>query len=372
MMPELLTRTYNGYMIRQDWLDKAGVKMPTTTDELAAVLKAFQDKDVNGSGKKDEYWSATGMDKGILPIDTLLWPFGATAGNGGFAQEGGKAVYSPLKPEYKEGISYLAKLYSEGLLDPEYMINDDTKLQQKYATENIAGSYASAARVVNWTNKITSKNPNAKLVPIPSLKGPSGKGYWYESNTVNVTNPGICLAITSANKHVAETMLWQDWVYTKEGNMAFNFGKEGDTYTIVNGQPQFTEKITKDSKGRSQNEMIGITATAQTMWPTLGDLTATKIQKTSTEWNAFDIWGKNMPDNSRIMPPITFNDAELAVMTSKKAAIDDYQKQMLDKFIMGKEPIENYDKVFVPKLKQLGIDDVLKAYQGALDRYNKR
>ena len=44
----------NVWVIRQDWLDKLNLEMPTTTDELYTVLKAFRDQDPNGNGQQDE------------------------------------------------------------------------------------------------------------------------------------------------------------------------------------------------------------------------------------------------------------------------------------------------------------------------------
>jgi putative aldouronate transport system substrate-binding protein len=345
------------------------MKVPTNTDELEAVLKAFQDKDVNGSGKKDEYFGFTGFKKAGFTPETIIWSFGSDVN---MIQDKGKVVFGPTTPEFKEGLAYLAKLYSEGLIDPEYMLNDEPKLKQKYVSNNIAGSFGSAARVVQYTALMTPKDPAAKLVPIPSLKNSKGTGYWFNENTISAPNTAICLAITTANKHVAETMAWQDWVYTKAGSMAFNFGREGDTYTMVNGQPTFTDKITKDPKGRTQSEMVNITATGQGIWPTAQDLTAAKIATPPEAWSCFELWGKNLPDTSKIKPTVTFNDAELAVVTAKRQAITDYVEQMVDRFVVGKEPLDNYEKVFLPKLKELGIDDLVKANQTALDRFNKR
>ena len=42
--------------------------------------------------------------------------------------------------------------------------------------------------------------------------------------------------------------------------------------------------------------------------------------------------------------------------------------EMINKFIMGKEPLDNFDK-FVQTLKDMGIDDVLAVEQAAYDRY---
>jgi len=44
-----------GILIRKDWLDKLGLKVPTTTDEYLEVMKAFTFKDPDGNGKDDTY-----------------------------------------------------------------------------------------------------------------------------------------------------------------------------------------------------------------------------------------------------------------------------------------------------------------------------
>ena len=41
--------------INQTWLDNLGLDVPTTTEELYTVLKAFKENDPNGNGIQDEY-----------------------------------------------------------------------------------------------------------------------------------------------------------------------------------------------------------------------------------------------------------------------------------------------------------------------------
>jgi putative aldouronate transport system substrate-binding protein len=43
------------YWINTHWLNKLGLEMPTTTDDLYTVLKAFKERDPNGNNKADEY-----------------------------------------------------------------------------------------------------------------------------------------------------------------------------------------------------------------------------------------------------------------------------------------------------------------------------
>lgn len=53
------------------------------------------------------------------------------------------------------------------------------------------------------------------------------------------------------------------------------------------------------------------------------------------------------------------------------AAINNYVNDMTNQFIMGKETLNNFDN-YIGQLKKLGIEDMLKIRQAALDRYNKR
>ncbi|MNI80736.1 hypothetical protein D3C73_1372900 [compost metagenome] len=51
--------------------------------------------------------------------------------------------------------------------------------------------------------------------------------------------------------------------------------------------------------------------------------------------------------------------------------VNTYGDEMLLKFIMGAEPMENFDK-YVEQMKKLGIEKAIAMQQAALDRYNKR
>ena len=74
--PEL--RTYVGPTIRKDWLDKLGLSMPTNTDELYEVLKAFKTQDPNGNGEADEIpFAGIGGDSWSFGIGNILNAFNA-------------------------------------------------------------------------------------------------------------------------------------------------------------------------------------------------------------------------------------------------------------------------------------------------------
>lgn len=77
-------------MINKTWLDKLGLKVPDTIDELYNVLKAFKERDPNGNGRLDE-----------IPVievsNDLISPFGITDLNNNFmVVQDGNAVYYPV------------------------------------------------------------------------------------------------------------------------------------------------------------------------------------------------------------------------------------------------------------------------------------
>ena len=71
------------------------------------------------------------------------------------------------------------------------------------------------------------------------------------------------------------------------------------------------------------------------------------------------------------MPLVTPTKDESSQFASIMTDINTYKDEMFLKFIMGAEPIDNFDK-YVKKIEAMGINDAIKIQQSALDRFNKR
>ena len=109
----------NQMWINQDWLDKLGLEAPTNPEELYEVLKAFRDGDPNGNGKKDEI-PMVGIDgkRFYNVISYILNSWLYYLPHYKYLVED-DVVYCPYdQPEYREGLIYVNKLVSEGLIDP--------------------------------------------------------------------------------------------------------------------------------------------------------------------------------------------------------------------------------------------------------------
>lgn len=162
----------DGLLIRQDWLDALGLQMPTTIDELTAVLTAFKDKDPDGNGKADTAGYIGVKDTNFSDI------FGAFGVQPNFWQEvDGKLVLGSTRPEAKQALQVLQDWYKAGLIDPDIFVTDSKMRDQK-----LANSYAgvmdyqafSASKSNPETAALLSVTPTAVLAALPSVKGPDG------------------------------------------------------------------------------------------------------------------------------------------------------------------------------------------------------
>ena len=82
-------------------------------------------------------------------------------------------------------------------------------------------------------------------------------------------------------------------------------------------------------------------------------------------WDTNDDYSYTFPSNA------TLNSEEKEVYSDLYPEIKSYVDEMTVKFIMGLEPLDNYS-AFVDQLNTLGVQDIIKAYQGAYDRYMSR
>lgn len=363
-----------GYMIRKDWLDKLGLAVPETIDDWEKVLTAFKEKDPNGNGKPDEIpfdaakgkaFYGFGYAWGIKPYDYYL--------DGGL--EKGKVKYGPIEPAFREYITKMNDWYKKGLINRDYLTSDD-KMRDANMTSSRTGAFfgAMSGALGNYTG-LMSKDPSFLLWPAPWAKLNSSSKIYVDYGRALSLNGGRGY-ITAANKYPVETMRWFDWGYTKEGQLAFNFGKEGLTYAMKDGNPIYTDEIMKNPKGLSTNNAIAkyCLANMEGGFVQHPSYIEQIVGSTPAQRQALRVWGKGWTDSSDQnlgTPSFSLTDAEQASDSGRSTDIKTYTDEMIDKFIIGQEPIANYDR-FVAQLKTMGINESLKLRQDAFERWKKR
>ncbi len=129
------------------------------------------------------------------------------------------------------------KWYNEKLLDPDFASTTGNQFDQKVVS-GIGGAWHNAlsgglGRLVQLARQ---KDKSFAITGLPFPIGPAGKPYDTELQRV-MYFPGTSAAISSSAKHIKEAVKYLDYGYSPEGHRLMIFGIEGESYTMVNGEP---------------------------------------------------------------------------------------------------------------------------------------
>ncbi|WP_026486283.1 extracellular solute-binding protein [Caldanaerobius polysaccharolyticus] len=228
----------NGIVIRKDWLDNLGLKMPKTIDDFYNVLKAFTYNDPDKNGKNDTYGMIVTKYNG--PFNIMLTWFGAP--NGWGDDGSGKLVPSFFTKEYMDCLKFWKKMYDEKLFNRDFATVDPAKWENFY----VAGKAGvkvdvldSAHRIQQGLEKAGVKN--AEMDVISSVEGPKGL-----RNLPTSGYSGMYLISKSSVKTVDElkkVLAFLDKLGDKKMQDLLGYGIEGKHYNLVNGKVQPIENL---------------------------------------------------------------------------------------------------------------------------------
>lgn len=179
------TWNYNPYRlyINQAWLDKLGLEVPTTTDELKEVLTQFVNNDPNGNGRKDEIGvygiiGGYGQNTAVALMNAFTFYDDGLGKNNGLALSEDGTVYAPwVTDEWRKGLEYLKDLYDNGLLAPAMFSDNDSQFTATLNLEdNVIGFCSIGSQTVNYPDADNNKNYQ-EMTMIEPLTGPEGVQY---------------------------------------------------------------------------------------------------------------------------------------------------------------------------------------------------
>jgi len=373
MFPEIrldpTTRANSGFQVRNDWLKNLNLKAPTTIDEWYTVLKDFKEKDPNGNGQKDEVpFVSLSRKKNSQSFTNFAPGFGILDVD--FYVDKDKVKFGPLEAGYKDYVTTLAKWYKEGLIDPEYATMEAKNFDAKITGDKGGAYYAALSGNLGKYLSTKKDDPSFDLVGVQNPKAADGKSYAAVSAFGKMVPHGA--SIGKNNKHIIETIKWLDWHFSEEGITLFNWGIEGKSFTGKGQDKKFTDLIMKNPDKLSIEEADAKYAgCVLVQMPGIDDPLAFQQLKCATpqQLGASKAWGTM--DTSRIIPPLFFDETRTQENANILSEANTYLDEMFNKFVMGIEPLENYDK-FVQKLKEMKVEQVVKNYQESYDKAKKK
>ncbi|WP_217592579.1 extracellular solute-binding protein [Cohnella sp. GbtcB17] len=341
-------------VVRADWLESLGLKMPANLDEFEAMLKAFTFDDPDKNGKNDTYGlgSANTYAESFMPI------FGAYGIAPGFIggstpmasyAKDDKITPVAVSPEYKAALEYIKKLWDGKVVDPELFTIKPDQAQQKLAQGKIGyfnAWWSIAPQQLMQQLKMKEIVPNAKWEPIsPGIAGPEGKSGMYSFGTV-----GAALAISAKVKNPEAAIKFLDYLATDEGWELSHYGIKGTHYTSV------TEPRTPEGQKAFDEKWLDPLSQLVSRGDLTGKASAATTDPVQIENNRFiDAASKyTLYQDAFYGIPLTEEEQTYGPDVAK------YEEEMLIKFVTGTEPLSKWDE-YVETWKKKGGKTILDA-----------
>lgn len=366
--------------IYEPWLQKLNLQMPTTTDEFYNVLKAFKTQDPNGNGKADEIPLSISPKSWRSSIDAFLMNsfvynpmYGTTKHL--FVQDG-KMDVSFNKPEWKEGLKFMNKLYSEGLLAPESFTQDDNQLMQLGENpETVILGASTGGHQGVFTQLLGESGRWNEYKTVPVLKGPAGIQYAPADATPLTTGSFL---ITNKAKNPEIALRWADGLYEYEHTLRSNYGRPGEEWREategeigINGEPAKWSEL--KSFGEIQNVNWAQTGPSlrshdfRLSAVSKGDDDLEVILYNETKNNYLPYKAANI----QTVPPLFMTNEQATEVADLSKTINDYVDEMLARFVIGDANIDKEWDTYVKTLESMNIKQLINVYQVAYDAQNK-
>lgn len=339
------------HVVRQDWLDNLGLKVPETLDEFTEMLRKFTFSDPDKNGKNDTYGFAGTDAGGSIYTDEFMSVFGAFGMQPlQYYLKDGKVYSSSISQEYKAAVEYIAQLYSEKLIDPEIFLSKKDQALQKLV-QSKSGSFCAwwsiAPQVLVSQLKMKEINPDAEWSVVYPLKGKDGLYGMRDNGSINGTT-----SISAKCENPEAAIKFIDYIASDEGKLLVTQGIQGVHYTEPYA-PTEEGKAAKDQKWLDVFSQI------------VGNPEANRIAygKTNPEYVDFIVSGEDAKLISNLFYGVTTNDYQTLLPDVKKL-----EEEWFIKFVTGAEPISKFDE-YVSQWKAKGGQQISESL---LAEYNKR
>lgn len=361
-----------GPMIRRDYLAKVGMEIPTTYDELDAVLRAFK--------TELDLPQPLMLPKGIVhTANSLCSGFGVLGTFSAFPmvsepyyQVDGEVKYGVVEPGFKEYMEMISGWYDEGIISSEFMVLNDNPMGSTYTSEISGGNagvfFADGAMIENYITVGTSTNPDYDIWAIPDPVKEEGQINHFLSKKSPISGRLSNIVVTTAAENLDILAKFLDWHFTDAGSLMATGGPEGRAWEYdADGNKVRTEEWeNSEVPKRERGNVYAFSA-----MPILSREDMPEEETYPVQEAAGPIWEANA-DSAYVMPTtlsITTEESERYAKIYND--IQTYIDENLARFVTGENSMDEWD-AFVDQIMAMGLEDCIAIKQAALDRYYER
>ncbi|WP_127579335.1 extracellular solute-binding protein [Paenibacillus koleovorans] len=344
-------------LIRKDWLDALGLKMPTTYEELKKVAIAFTKNDPDKNGKDDTY--GIGLSKQIVYGAHM----GAAWDSGWYSKnEAGQLIPGMISEGFKEQTQLLADLYKEGAIHKDWAVSKTADIRKDFFAGKYGIYYEQPYDISESRFKsLKTAVPGAELAVIPPFKQADGQqGYlalpgYYEVTMINAklkNDPDKINRILTMQDYF-RTFIPVDQRISSNKDFDWLNGGVNVGYKVENG----IALTAADTAEKRPNAYI----TAR-FWAPNSEATEPGKVLNDPFTKGFAQGAVDLLKNQKFyVDPV--NRIHSEVLAAKQSELLQLTQEWQTKMIVGQEPISNWSKMIEEFMRKGGkevIDDVNK------------
>lgn len=342
-----------GWLYREDIFKKHNLETPETLDELYEVSKTlkklypdsypfcmrsgFSNINVIGSSWKPNFHYNVYYD-----FENEKWSYGIAE--------------SEIMLDI---VTYLKKMVDEGLLPPDFFTINVSSWQELVATDRgfIMPEYQ--VRIDFFNNIARTKNPDYKIAAMTPPKADNGIGV-AKVNKYNFDPMGFAIPNTGKPADIANAFRYLNWFYSNEGSEIISWGREGETYEVVDGKKRFI----LPEEGDSSKLLYGIqtAGTYLRVDPESVDISVSEEQAATTDFLLENTYPELDPTLY-----LSLSSEDASKIADYSTTLETFIEENIQKFVLGQRPLAEWDK-FQEELSQLPVAELLAVYEEA---YNK-
>ena len=344
----------NAMWINRQWLDNLGLEVPTTAEELTAVLRAFRAGDPNGNGKTDE-----------VPLTFLtMWDlkflghaFGLIGNDYNvYADENGQVQTTLTAGENRTFLTWLHQLWEERLIDRHGFSSADS-------VRAITDKEAVIPYGVMLAPTPLSVVPAAALSQFDLLMPLTWEGKQIYRDFTGDLIRGT-FAIGASCKNPAEMVAWVDYLYSEEGSRLAQAGLEDVEYEW---HEDGTWSWIADAQTVATTVLAQSTIAEGGMMPGLSSVEFQRAYDEKETSRAISALLELKEVSVEPYPLVWLDDEQLAELAAIQADLGSYAEQTMVWFVTGDLPLDDENwNTFCDTLQEKGLARMLEILQDAI------
>ena len=300
-----------------------------------------------------------------------------------FYQEDGKVVYGATQDGTRKYLSWLHKLYDQGLINFENMQNRDVNpfgdLNAGEASRGETGYIFSNQSFGGNYSTMAAQNgdENCNWWPVQDVAETSGQTIpFYEETSMVDTTGAAKISISSQCENVETALQFLDYGYSYEGGLLYNYGFEQGSghdvetwYYDDSGEPMFDGDALL-SVAESTNLASGVVATKDLAGVVYD--TRLSFEFGERELSCFDAWSTNKNGSNNLGSDVVLTSEESTEASAIYSDIITHVATSALQFINGAQDVDD-DAVwnsYVKSIEDMNIDGLTEIIQTAYDRVN--